>query len=229
MHWQMKIIDSITSIFDKQASSCGREHDSWDIEETQEGAVFKKLTIKRNNTLWGIIHNDFYKGLSALTSDRSSFLLDKDCDGVALCKGEDKYDIYLVDLKSSFSEGNIDKAFKQDFFTLLKLHMMFSICEDYKINNFKIICYVACPPCVDTNAMDDIKHNIIMAEEYGDDRFINRCMKSYFYDGNNYSCQIKELPYIHKQQLHSDILNTLIEFRIYTPKYSTDVEGIIEL
>ncbi|WP_270546534.1 hypothetical protein [Butyricimonas paravirosa] len=226
----MLIIDSLHSVFDRKTGACRCGDSNWEVIEDDAGASFIRLTFHKEGGSFGVIANDFYKSLSAVTNDRSSFLLDKDCDGVSFYEDGDVDKLLFVDLKSSFSESSIDKAYKQNFFTFLKLHMMLSLCEGYKLESLKIEFFAACPPCKTQDEFDSIKDNILMAEETGDDRFINKCLKSYFYDANNvYSCKVGKIPYVKGKKLHENILSTDVTFRIFTPEHLRDSEGILEL
>ena len=223
----MQIIDSLHSIFDKQATNCKRCNSIYEISEKSKSATFNKLSICKDNSLLGVIENNFYKGLSKITHERSSFLLDKDCDGAVFYEEEDTLVLLLVDLKSSFHENEIFSAYKQDFFTFMKLHMMLSLCENYNPQHLKIICYAACPPC-DKNSSDNIKDNLFMKEQLEDERFIDKCLKAYLYT-KKFSCTIRDIPFVENKRLHENILTIPVEFRIYTPEHKEDKEGVIRL
>jgi hypothetical protein len=225
----MQIIDSIHSIFDKKYNSCKRCHCDWIITENSEDATFNKLIVHKEGVDFTVLLNDFYKGLSAITHDRSSFLCDSDCDGIALIEEKDHSILFFVDLKSSFKESNIRKAFEQDFFSFLKIHMMLSLCEDYQLDRTKLVFYAACPPCKTQSEEDSIKDNLLMSKTINDVRFIDNCFLSFFYGANGFKCKIGDLPIIKNIILRHDILSTNIVFRIHTPKNITDNESTIYL
>jgi hypothetical protein len=224
----MEIIDSLQSVFDKKIAEFFCVKDDWEIVETNPKASFIKLTFHKANATFGIIVDSFYKGFGTISS-RSKYLLDSNCDGVSFCEDEDTTRLILVDMKSSFNETNIEGAYRQDFFTFLKMHMILNFCEGYQLNSLMIDFYAACPPCESKNEEADILDNILQTEEAGENRFINNCIKSYLYGYNNYSCQIKELPYVKDKKLHSDILSTTVSFHIFTPEHFTDKEGVLNL
>lgn len=225
----MQIINSIQSIYDKKSSSCYSCHCDWTITEDSQNATFNKLTIHKEGVDFTVIDNAFYKGLNAITHERSSFLCDSDCDGIALVEGKDHNQFIFVDLKSSFSESSIRKAFHQDFFSFLKIHVMLSLCEDYHLDKTQLFFYAACPPCKTKSEEDSIKDSLLMGKTINNVRFIDKCLLSYFYSTDGFMCKIEDLPIVNDKKLRQDILSTDIVFRIHTPKSTTDNESTIFL
>lgn len=222
----MKMIDSIHSIYDKKRSAFISGCNTFEFIEDTPNATFKKLVVK-SSCLFDVIKNDFYKGLSAITTDRSSFLQDKDCDGVVICDNSGTTQLVFIDLKSSFKQDNIEKAFKQDFFTFIKLHLLLSLCKGYSIRECYIVCYVACPRYTSQEEVY-IKDNISMTEEKGDS-LINKCLKEYFFGTNDFHCKIKDIPYIANKMINEDILSIDIHFKIYTTKHYSDSCGVLHI
>lgn len=225
----MQILDSIHSIYDKKSSSCIRCSCDWTITEENQSAIFNKLTIHKEGVDFTVINNDFYKGLNAITHDRSSFLCDSDCDGIALVEGKEHNQFIFVDLKSSFSESSICKAFRQDFFSFLKIHVMLSLCEDYQLDRMQLFFYAACPPCKTKTEEYSIKDSLLQGNTINSVRFIDKCLLSYFYGTNGFMCKIEDLPIVTNKKLRQDILSTDIVFRIHTPNNITDNESTIYL
>lgn len=224
----MLIIDSIHSIFDKKQSSCFCSNNIWEINEPSKTAIIKKVIFKKDDTSFGVINNDFYKSIDQITTTRSSVLKDKDCDGISFIDGGDKTHILLVDLKSCFSGSDISTAFEQDFFSFLKIHMMLSMCSGYILKSLNVSFYVACPKCKNTDEEDQIKDNILMSEEAGENNFTNKCMYSYFFK-KKCLCKLKDIPYIKGRLLHDDLLSIDIDFNIITPeKYGVE-ECVVNL
>ena len=223
----MQIINSIKEIFDRHAQFCVSDDSQWTIIETTENADLKKLKINASNHNFGILVNPFYKGLAAITNVRSSFLKDSDCDGVAFYDDGQKKRLIFVDLKSSLSSNNIKKAVKQNFFTFLKLQMMLSICKDYDLSQYELHFYIACCNCND-DALDSIKDNILMHEEIGDLDYSTHCLRSFLFNGNNWVCTIRELPFIN-ENLRDDILIKQVHFKILTTQNPDDTELICQL
>lgn len=225
----MQIIDSLKTIFDKKGICCDVVTGDWILTEPDPSATFVKMTFHNNNAYFGSIDNSFYKGVGNVTTDRSTYLKDKDCDG--LCFYVDGYSkkLLLVDMKSSFSEDNVFDAFRQDVFTFLKVHMMFSLCEGYHLPEWEINCYIACPPCKNEAEITSIKDNINMAEELGDERFINKCLKEYFYGNSDYACSITRTPFCKNKPLHDEIVKASMHFHIVCPSSSGDTEGFLNM
>jgi hypothetical protein len=223
----MEIIDSILSLYDKKACDCYCCSCNWVLTEADRSAILKKLTLFLDGATFGIIDNDFYKGLNKTTCDRSSFLTDNDCDGVSFCEKDGKMHLLFVDLKSSYS--NIEKAFKQNFFTLLKMHMFFSLCNGYNIENLTINFFVACSPFKDKDQKSDILLNLNMADELGNLNYSEKCLLNHLHNGKETIVTISELPFVKSIKLNESIISSPIHLHIYAPESYGESEGTIDL
>lgn len=223
----MQIIDSLHSIFDKKIDACNCTHNTWEVHEDNETS-FKKMTFYCDGACFGVIHNEFYKDIKSVTEKRSSFLKDFDCDGIAFYGNGDILQLLFVDLKSSFSEQNITKAFRQDFYSLLKMHMLLSLCEGYRLSSIAIRFFAACPPCKSRDDETRIKDIIFLTEELGEKRFENKYLMGYF-KKEGFSCQLKDIPFVKDKHLNEELMEATIQFQIYTPDNVNDREGLMEL
>lgn len=223
----MQIIDSLHSVFDKKSDACNCTNDTWIVHEDNE-VSFKKITFHCDGACFGVVHNEFYKDIKNITEKRSTFLKDCDCDGISFCDDGGVLQLLFVDLKSSFSEQNITKAFKQDFFSLLKIHMMLSLCEGYKLGSLLIRFFAACPPCA---SMDDeaiILDRIYLSEELDKERFENKYLMAYF-KKDVFSCKMKDISFVKDKHLNEDLLDATIQFQIVTAENYGDRECVMEL
>ena len=220
------LIDSINSIYDANPY-CYNCQDSCTICEQGTIAKLRKVVFNRNSTCFYNIKNDLYKGFGSLLN-RSSFLKDSDCDGICLYYETNIIHFIFVDLKSQFSESDINKAFEQDLYSLLKVYMLLSLCCDYKKETLRISFYAACPRCDSTDDEDTIKYNILLSDESGEDRFANRYLKSYFF-GANCCCKLKDIPSIKNKIFNDSLLDLDVEFNIATPNSTGCSECNIDL
>lgn len=223
----MQIIDSLHSVFDKKSNACVCTNGTWAVYEEKEVA-FKKVTFHCEGACFGVLNNEFYKAIKETTENRSSFLKDSDCDGISFFDDRSSLQLLLVDLKSSFSEQNISKAFKQDFFSLLKIHMMLSLCEGYSLDSLLIRFFAVCPPCASLDDKAIILDRIYLGEESDKERFENKYLMAYFKKGV-FSCKMKDIPFVKDKHLNEDLLDATIQFQIVTAENYEDRECVMEL
>lgn len=223
----MRIFDSLHSIYDKKACDCHSCLSSWEVTEAQKGVSFKKLTLCLDGATFGVIDDDFYKNIEKMTSDRSSFLADKNCDGVSFCEYEGTIHLLFVELKSSFSE--IQKAFVQDFFTLMKIHMFLSICKDYNLENIIIDFFAASSPFKNKDEESIILDRLNMSDQLKEACFIDKCFHNYLFKKKSTFMRIGDLPFIENKELHDTIMSSSIRFHIFTPKTYEESEGALDL
>ena len=227
----MKLIDSLQSVFNKKACSCQCASDAWCIHESEGSAKFKTLTVRKKDAEFGIIDNAFYKhSIGAIAKNSSSFLKDKDCDGVSFIEEGETCQWFFVDLKSSLNDNEISEGFQQGFFSFMKMHMMSSLCDGYDVRSVnKIVFLVACQPCKSLDEESDIKQALQMSEELGELRHIDKCLGAYFYGSKEYVCTLGDIPLVGGKKLHKDILSINVSFMIFTPPNPNDDSGVLEL
>lgn len=223
----MQIIDSLLSLYDKKSSDCHCGSCSWEVTESDNLATFRKLTICKDGAKFGIVDNDFYKGLGKMTSERSTFLADKDCDGVSFCEFDGKTHLLFVDLKSNFSK--IEDAFRQDFFTLIKMHMFLSICKGYDISNLTIDFFSASPPFRNEDEESEIMDRLNMSDQLNEPRFIDKCYINHLNGKNSTVLKVEDLPYVRSAELHDSILSSYVRFHIFTLEEYGKREGVLDL
>lgn len=223
----MEIIESMLSLYDKKSCNCHYCSCNWVLTEAEPSATFKKLTLCMDGATFGTIDNAFYKGLDKIICSRSSFLKDKDCDGVSFCEINGRMHMLFVELKSSFSE--IERAFKQNFFTLLKMHMFFSLCRGYDIENLTIDFFVACSPFKDKDQESDILSRLNMADEADSLCYHEKCLLNHLYYGKETVVTIGELPFAKNIKLNKSIISSPIHLHLYSPTSYEESEGLLDL
>ena len=223
----MQIFDSLHSIYDKKACCCHCCSERWEVMETDKLATFKKLTIYMEGAIFGVVDNDFYKGLSKMTGERSTFMADKDCDGVSFCEYEGRIHLVLVDLKSSYKK--VEDAFMQDFFTLMKMHMFLSVCKGYDIRSISIDFFAATPPCKDKDEESDILSRLNTSDMLCEPRFVDKCYLNHLYNRKSTLARIAELPFVKTSEFHESIMSSSVKFHIFTPDTFGESEGLLDL
>lgn len=217
------MIDSLPAIFDKHTNSFRKGRSVWEIlEKVKDKKInLKKVTILGSG-VFNIIENPFYKSWGHVTTDRSTYLKDSDCDGVAFYINDHEKKLIFIDLKSSLSSTNLKKSLTQNFFSFLKLQMAFAICRDYSIDDYDILFIMACPVC-DEATKSNILDNISQYEMLGDNYYLNDCLKLFFLEEKDWSCKFSGLPFAN-ENLHCDILNKEFTFKILTTQNTDDKE-----
>lgn len=145
------ISDSFLQVFDKISNSVTAN--SCNVYEKQAGATMNRLIIVSKGSRMVCCDENAVKDMKPLTIHRSSFLRDNECDGIVIVERSYPYisKIILADLKSGFDLSNIEKAYKQMFFSFLKLHAMLSLCDGYDVNSHEIEMITACKCMKDKN------------------------------------------------------------------------------
>ena len=223
----MRVFDSLHSIYNKKACDCHCFPEIWEVTETDKLATFNKLTVFMEGATFGVVDNDFYKGLGKMTGERSTFLADKDCDGVSFCEYEGHLHLVLVDLKSSYKK--IEDAFIQDFYTMMKMHMFLSVCKGYDLGNIVIDFFAATPPCKDKDEESEILSRLNMSDMLSAPRFVDKCYLNHLRNRNSTMARIEELPFIKTSEFHESIMSSIIRFHIFTPESYGESEGYLDL
>ncbi len=163
MQKNMDVFNSFKIIFDKCPVSIS--NNEWQVNESNQHASFKTLIVQNIGNDFYNLGNATYKDMDCITNKRSRILEDKDCDGAALTEIDGKTIFILSELKSSLDSCDILNAYKQIVFTFLKLHMMFSLCQDYDISDWNVIGVIACLPPKDENQKTNLFLEYLNIEE----------------------------------------------------------------
>ena len=156
----MELYNSVKTVFDSsQNLIIDRE---WTICESDDNASLKALKISGIQTGSYSIDKDLYSNRFEKIFDKSSKLNDIDCDGCAIVHHNQKKYMVLVELKSGFDASKIYKAYQQTLVTLLKNHMLFSLCGGYDIKKYDAIILIAClPPDKNTEVWLNYTHMLM--------------------------------------------------------------------
>lgn len=157
----MKLHNSIETIFDKSDNPF--INNTWTIYEHEVGASFRTVTIRDIEPKSYSIDSDLYRNKFKKVFENSSKLNDNDCDGCAIIYHNEKKYILLVEMKSKFDTNKISKAYKQALTTLLKNHMLFSLCDGYDVTEYDINILIACLQ-PDNNQKDWLSHQYMQMQ-----------------------------------------------------------------
>lgn len=117
------------------------------ILESNPAASLKELEIVKRDTKFSCFNEKLLKSMPHITTTRSSFLLDKECDGVVLYKdcvdGIDCVTVLLSDLKSKFCSKELAKALSQVEHSFFKFACMWLISNN-DVNKINIHFVLAC-------------------------------------------------------------------------------------
>ena len=182
--------DSFIEIFDKatsrgHAQSCT---DKWVVVEHEKSATMARLEIESQGAFLGFDH-DLVKGATDITSNMSSKLDDKDCDGIAFFTDKSGNEhIVFAELKSGFDVGKITGAFHQITMSFVKMHAWLSLCRHYDLEKVKIHFITACKCFKGKDQEDNVMLRISQAQQMDKDSFEARLLKPLL---QNHNIEIK--------------------------------------
>lgn len=133
-------------LFDKTKSasySYQRGNGLWTIHEKDESAKLTDLDVVRNSAEFIGFNQKLTKSMPSLTIERSTKFKDKECDGIAFVKTDNREDILFVELKSKYDTSPVSCAIEQICFSFLKMHSMLSLCNGYSLDNLDVFFCVA--------------------------------------------------------------------------------------
>lgn len=221
----MEVIDSFNSIFDlTQITSVDN---IWEVNESHNCASFRKLNIHNIGEVFNFFDSRCYKGTKCISEMISSSIKDKDCDGVAFTTFNGSAYIILSELKSALDSGDILKAYTQTVFTLIKLHMILSLCKGYDIESMNILSIIACQPPKDAKQLTYLKDQMLLMEEGGKLGSDVKLLLNLFFK-KKIDTLIKDVSFIKDLPLNEQLANKNIRFCLKTAdeygNESVDVE-----
>ncbi len=220
----MRIADSFLQIFDltrKNISYCSPSK-IWTVTENTPNAGIKNLHINMGGLDFCAFNEDLTKGMKHITTDRSSILFDKECDGIAFIENTGKKRIVFCDLKSTFDSGKVRYGFYQNLISFLKMHMLLSICNGYDLMDFDIDFIVACKCFANKNKKENFIHLLQSNQIKGADKFDRNIFYSLIEEGEK-CIKIGDLPKISSIDIHPNIRNKKIKLRLLmSEKFSDD-------
>lgn len=164
-----------------------------------------------------------------LTTNRTSIIKDSDCDGIQFVVdtgGNEQ--LVLTELKSTFDTGKICDAYNQIIHSFLKLHSLFSQCEDYSLNQLPVSFIVGCKCFKDKAQESSVYSKINTAMTLKQNNFEAKLLGKLL---NNKSISVKmsEFHDIKRAHFHQDLKAKQITMRLCQTQKFTDVSITVNL
>lgn len=228
----MKLINNINTLYDK-APFMSAHKGVVSIYELNN-ADTKQVDVNKAGVDFFLMDQSFYKNQPNITTDKSNLFHDSDCDGVIFYEENDRQNILTIELKSGFSGSEIQKGYKQIYFTLLKLHSLLSICEDFDFSKYQITAYLACQPVKDKNEESQILQRLSEKQMAGDTLTItDQVIHHHLLKSDKVvKCKVKDNGLTNsflKQNLSTDILDQTITYRLFTMPHLNAHQGTLTL
>jgi len=166
----MTVSDSFCRFFDKTISGnydYRKGNESWNVHENDKGAKLTDLEIKFESSEFIGFNQEMTKSMPNITSSRSTLFKDKECDGVAILRKDNRENLLFVELKSKYDTRLVFCAIEQMCFSFLKMHSMLSLCNGYSLKDLDVTFCIA-TRCAEDNEKAKAKLFIsqaLMSEE----------------------------------------------------------------
>lgn len=207
------LIDSFKLIYNKVSNLCLDTVDLIDVNEWKPDATMNHLRIEEPGSMFTVYPADLLKDMPSITSERSSSIKDKDCDGIIFHKKEGIEDLILTELKSGFDTGKICDAFNQIIHSFLKLHIMFSVCKDYQVSQLSVKFIVVCKTYKDeaqeAGVLEKINNAQTLKSGTFEDKFLSRLLANKYVD-----VIMDEFHDVSINPFNDDIKNKHIQMRL---------------
>lgn len=219
----MKIADSFFNIFDltKNCISSSSPNATWTVTEGSCDASIKKLNINIGKADFYAFNERLTKGMSHITTCKSSKLEDKECDGIAFVEVSGKRRLIFCDLKSTFDSNKVKNGFNQNLMSFLKIYMLLSICDGFELNDFDIDFIVACKCFKDENKRDNFFHKLHSDLIADKDNFNTKILYSLLTKREK-CVQLGDFPNMSSIDIHPNIRNKKIKLRLLMSENFSD-------
>lgn len=175
----MTLSDTFIQIFDKSKT---RGHavectDSWMVTEHDAKATMNSLKVNAKGQFLAFDH-DLVKSMPDISTKLSSYLEDKDCDGIAFLRDNHGQEhLVFTELKSNFDTYKITEAFHQIIMSFLKMHSFLSLCKNYNLSDIIVHFIVACKCCKDKNQATNVLLRVSQAQQLSNKTFESKFLK----------------------------------------------------
>lgn len=217
----MKLHNSIETIFDKSDNQI--INNTWTIHEHEARASFKTITIRDIEPSSYSIDSDLYRNKFQKVFENTTNLNDKDCDGCAIIYHNGKKYILLVEMKSRFDTTKISKAYKQALITLLKNHMLFSLCDGYNITEYDISILIACLPPNDDKKVW-LKHQYMQMQNSPTCIQQDCCFATRLYFEKKIDTKMKDITFFPMHPFAASLNNLNIHITMQNPATENDTQ-----
>lgn len=217
----MKLHKSIVAIFDKSNNTL--INNEWIINEHENGAIFKTVKIRDIQAGSYSIDSDLYRNRFEKVFENSTILNDKDCDGCAIIHHNQNKYILLVELKSGFDPTRISKAYEQALTTLLKNHMLFSLCDGYDIKEYDICIMIVCLPPNEAKKVW-LKDQYLLMQNSGVHAQQDCCFAARLYMEQKIDTKLRDVTLFTNCPFNTSINDLNIHITLKNPPTTSDTE-----
>lgn len=183
---------------------------SWDVTESDANATFKKLTISNASQNYDVFDTVRFLQYPNIfdTVKVTTQLQNRNCDGMSLVEQNDgKRALVLVELKSTYSENNLLKAYQQLIFSLLKATQLLYLCDDFSLSTYIPIIIIGCHGVASEEKMVELKD--FANKEYqtmkaGKNTFFGKCLPSLLSTGTC-TFRLGDLPFLDNLPLNKNL------------------------
>jgi hypothetical protein len=221
----MKITESFPSIFDrvpKVPCSVGNLN-LWTVNERNASCKIKQLRVSFTANDFLCLDEVATKQMQDVTTSRSSFFVDDECDGIGIFQTEAGITMVFVDLKSNFDTNKIQHGFAQSLASLIKMHSMLSLCDGYNLADTSLEFVVACCCFPDEDKETKVLDWMLRQRTSDPGSFVAQVAYP-LYDKGSIQVKIGDFPQLSTLPLNGDLYNknvklTLVRSAQYTDNY----------
>lgn len=222
----MKITESYPSIFDRVATvqcSVGNPN-QWTVNERSASSKIKQLRVSFKANDYLCLDEAATKQMPDVTTSRSSFLVDDECDGIGIFQTAAGTTMVFVDLKSNFDTSKIQHGFAQSLASLVKMHGMLSLCDGYSLADTSLEFVVACCCFPDEDKETKVLDWMLRQRTSDPDSFVAQVAYP-LYDKGSIQVKLGDFPQLATLPLNGELYNknvklTLVRSAHYTDNYA---------
>lgn len=222
----MSIISSFGELYDRTLDPAFANYtvtsDAFEVDEhdTNPGVKTKHLLVQHTGADYVSFNHNLVKGMSEITTKRSGYLLDSDCDGVTFVSSPGQDGLIFSELKSTFSTQKLFEAFQQMTHSFLKMHSILSLCKDYAIDGVSLHFIAACQCFEDKNQEDGVYNQISKEEQLGGKTFAGKFLRKLI-EHKNVTVKFSKIMAIYNLPLSQALANKDITLSLQmTKKYN---------
>lgn len=166
------LISSFDGLFDKTSPGLKLLKGKSIVKENSPGATVKSLQLFSKGKDFFCYPSSLVESMPDLTTRRTSKIKDSNCDGILIvADSKSTEQLVLVELKSTFDIERIAGAYNQVLHSFLKLHSLFSQCEDYSLDQLPVLFIVGCKCFKDKIQESAVYDKISIAKMLNQDKF----------------------------------------------------------
>lgn len=219
----MTIIDSYPIVFDNvnRLLCTSGNPNVWVVDEKDPQAKISQLKVFFHTDQYLCFDEQATKGMSDITTSRTSHIIDDECDGIGVFNNEGLNLLVFADLKSNFDTNKIQHAFVQSLCSFMKLHSMLSLCEGYDLEQSDIE-FVVTSCCFPNKDKETNTYEWLVREKTANpNSFVSRIAYPLLQNGST-SIFIKDFPIVENIPFNKKILDKKVRLSLVRSKNYTD-------